>query len=334
MLGALGMLRIISAIGIGGALVEIRTTDTYKRYKNSYNRLVVIKQIKNIFTEIFKAKNISYVADKREASYPKIKSINFIEYGFKVDIDISLVCSIKDIEGIQDYIRATFKAYEVKIEEIEGIISISIYKEPLKDKPYKKVALSPYKLLLGHSYKGNIIADMRINPYLLICGLGGSGKTQMAKTIINNLENADIVILNAYKDDFKAYEGLFINGDKNILEYLNSCLEMNIERCRPMYLLIDELIVLCRNKEISKAITDLLAVARHSNIYIIGISQIGTKEQLKFKDLFNSRVCMKFIENSAYQTVLGCGVDGALKQREFYLYSDGLYRGKTFINSI
>lgn len=334
MLGVLGILKIISMVGIGGALAELRTTDTFKRYRNSYNRRIVIRQIKRIFTEIFKAKNIKVEKDSGKVSYPIIKAVNFIEYGFKTDIDISLVCSIKDIEGIQDYIKSAFKAYEVQIEEIEGIISISIYKEPLKDKLYKKIALSPYKLLLGHSYKGNIIADMRINPYLLICGLGGSGKTQMAKTIINNLENADVVILNAYKDDFKDYEGIFINGEENILGFLKSCLDAQIERVKPMYLVIDELIVLCRNKEISKAITDLLAVARHSNIYLIGISQIGTKEQLKFKDLFNSRVCMKFIENSAYQTVLGCGVDGSLKQREFYLYSDGLYRGKTFINSI
>lgn len=334
MLGVLGILKIISMVGIGGALAELRTTDTFKRYRNSYNRRIVIRQIKRIFTEIFKAKNIKVEKDSGKVSYPIIKTVNFIEYGFKADIDISLVCSIKDIEGIQDYIKSAFKAYEVQIEEIQGIISISIYKEPLKDKLYKKIALSPYKLLLGHSYNGNIITDMRINPYLLICGLGGSGKTQMAKTIINNLENADVVILNAYKDDFKAYEGLFINGEENILGFLKSCLDAQIERGNPMYLVIDELIVLCRNKEISKAITDLLAVARHSNIYLIGISQIGTKEQLKFKDLFNSRVCMKFIENSAYQTVLGCGVDGSLKQREFYLYSDGLYRGKTFINNI
>lgn len=326
---------LITAVGIVGALTEIRHTETFKRYKDIYYKNICIKQIKKLFSEIFRIKNISCASETGKINYPAIRSVTFNEYGFIVDADISLVCDLKSIENISDYIKSTFKAYEVKIKEIRGIVRIEIYKEPLKDKNYKKVPLSPYELLLGHNYNGNIITDMRINPYLLICGIGGSGKTQMAKTIINNLDGADIFILNAYQEDFKGFGDKLINGETNILEFLKSCLDSSIERVRPMYLLIDELLVLCRNKEISKVINDLLSVGRHKGkgIFIIGISQIGTKEQLKFKDLFNSRVCMRFIESSAYQTVLGSSVDGILSQREFYLYSDGLYKGKTFINS-
>lgn len=155
----------------------------------------------------------------------------------------------------------------------------------------------------------------------------------MAKTIIRNLQyNAYVVLVNAFKDDFKTYRGRFINGDVNILNFLKTLLQSEIKRNKPMYVVIDELLVLNKNKEISKAITDLLAIARHYNIFLIGISQEGTKEQLKFKSLFNTRVCFRLLEESSYRTVLGCSVEGELKKQEFYLYSNGLYKGRTFDN--
>ncbi len=322
---------LITSVGIVGALTEIRHTETFKRYKDIYDKNICIKQVKKLFGEIFRIKNISCASETGKIIYPGIRSVTFNEYGFIVDADISLVCDFNTIENIKDYIKATFRAYKIQMEESKGIVIIKIYKEPLEDKLHHKIALSPYQLLLGYNYDGNIIADMKKAPHILICGLSNSGKTQMAKTIINNLHDADIVLLNAFKEDFKDHKGQFIIGDDNILEFLNSCLDGEIRK-RPVYVIIDELLVLCKNKEITKVITDLLAVARHFNIFLIAISQIGTKEQLKFKDLFNCRICMRAIEESSYRVVLGCGVDGALKQREFYLYSDGLHKGRTFTN--
>ena len=87
-----------------------------------------------------------------------------------------------------------------------------------------------------------------------------------------------------------------------------------------MYLIIDELLTLTKNKEINKILMELLAVARHFNIFVIGIAQEGTKENLKFKNLFNARVCFKMIEDSSYKTVLGCSVEEQLQKQEFYLF--------------
>lgn len=98
-----------------------------------------------------------------------------------------------------------------------------------------------------------------------------------------------------------------------------------------MYIVIDELLVLCIDKNITKMIADLLAIGRHYNVFIIGISQQGTKEAVKFKDLFNARVCFRQVEESAYRSVLGYSPeDKQLKKREFYLYSDEINRGYTY----
>ena len=116
----------------------------------------------------------------------------------------------------------------------------------------------------------------------------------------------------------------------NILFNLKILLESKIERNKPMYIVIDELLSLTKNKEINKTIMELLTIARHFNVFIIGISQDGTKENLKFKNLFNARVCFRMIEDSSYKTVLGCNIEDKLQKQEFYLYSDGLYKGRTF----
>ena len=58
--------------------------------------------------------------------------------------------------------------------------------------------------------------------------------------------------------------------------------------------------------------------------------QTATKEELKFKSLFNSRCTFKQLEESSYRVVLGCGVEDKLQKREFYLYTNNLYRGKTY----
>ena len=168
-------------------------------------------------------------------------------------------------------------------------------------------------------------------PHLLITGLSGQGKTQMVKTIIKNLQgSADVILINAFKNDFKGYTGRFIVGEENVLIFLKGLLEVKFERSRPMYLMIDELLTLTKNKEINKILMELLAAARHYNIFIVGVAQEGTKENLKFKNLFNARVCFKLIEDSSYKAILGCSVEEQLTKQEFYLYSNGLYKGRTF----
>lgn len=285
--------------------------------------------IKKAFVKIFKQRNLL----DDEGYYPKVLNIDFEEYGIIVYINLVGVCSYSELENQLEYIQTVFKAYEVNLRVIEGICKVSIYTDSLEPKTYLKTGLEPYECLLGFNYEGNIIADMRITPHLLITGLSGQGKTEMAKAIIKNLQyNSDVVLVNAFKDDFKAYRGRFINGEVNILYFLKTLLQSEFKRNKPMYIVIDELLSLAKNKEINKSIMELLAIGRHFNIFLIGISVEGTKEQLKFKSLFNARVCFRMLEESSYRTVLGCSVDGSLQKQEFYLYSDGLYKGRTFDN--
>lgn len=194
--------------------------------------------------------------------------------------------------------------------------------------------VNQYQLKLGYT-KGiinkQILVDMRITPHLFVVGLSGQGKSKMVEKAIKGKQ---VVLLNAFKDDFKTIQAKRILGNVNILKYLNGLLQSVREGkkwTRPLYLVFDELLVLCVDKNITKAITDLLAIGRHYNIFIVGISQIGTKESVKFKDLFNSRVCFRQVEESSYRVVLGSSVeDTKLKKREFYLYSDDIYRGYTY----
>lgn len=291
-----------------------------KLIEYQYKRLV-----KRAFKQIFKERNI--VDTNKRIPIITVSSIQPL----KVVINLRDVCSFEEFEKNINYIKTYFKANEVFYELVNGLVELTIYFDPLPIRKYNTVILNPYKLLLGYNYENNIIVDMKITPHVLIAGLSGQGKTYMAKTIIKNLEGlADVILINAFKDDFKDYEGHLILEEGNILLNLKILLESKIKRNRPVYLIIDELLTLTRNKEINKCITELLAVARHYNIFIIGITQDGTKEAVKFKHLFNTRVCFRLIDEASYRVVLGCSVDNDLNKQEFYCYSTNLIKGRTF----
>lgn len=177
--------------------------------------------------------------------------------------------------------------------------------------------------------KRPIIVNMLNTPHMFVCGLSGNGKTRMIEYAI---KDKNVILINAMEKDFKSCKkARRIIGNENILEYLNTITENIYLRKNPLYLVIDELLVLCMDKKITEKISNLLAIGRHYNIYIIGISQIGTKEAVKFKDLFNSRVCFRQVEESSYRTVLGYSPEYTdLKKREFHLYSDQLAMGITY----
>ena len=284
---------------------------------------------KKTLKEIFKRKNLIDDFDR----FPKVKEINFKEYGFTTEIDLNGICSYEEFEKILNYIKTVFKAYKVKLTIIDGIINLFIQTDKLIPKKYKKVQLDPYKCLIGFNEEGNIIVDMKRTPHLLVCGLSGQGKTECTKTIIKNLQgSADVIILNGFREDFKGYNFRIITEREKIYAFLKELLDNKVVHKKPLYLLIDEMLVLNRNKDISKVITDILAIARHYNIFLIGISQEGTKENIKFKHLFNARCTFRQIEESSYRVILGCSVNDDLNKQEFYLYSDELYKGRTFDN--
>lgn len=200
---------------------------------------------------------------------------------------------------------------------------------------YLNKPVGDYELKVGYknmvAFKKPIIADMRVTPHLFVCGLSGNGKTKMVEYAI---QNKKCVLINAFKKDFKTIEATRVIGNNKVLEYLRGLLnsmKLRDEKSKPFYVVIDELLVLCMDKNIANAITDILAIGRHYNIFLIGISQIGTKEVVKFKDLFNARICFKQVEESSYRTVLGYSPeDTNLKKREFYLYANEIAKGYTY----
>jgi hypothetical protein len=202
----------------------------------------------------------------------------------------------------------------------------------LNNKRLEQKEVSEYQLKLGFKntliYKRPLIIDMKTTPHLFVCGLSGSGKSRMIEKAI---QGKQVILINVFEEDFKTIQARRINGNGNILKFLNTLLENLYKRDTPIFIVIDELLVLCMDKGITKAIADLLATGRHYNIFVIGISQQGTKESVKFKDLFNSRVCFRQVEESSYRSVLGYSPeDTQLKKRQFYLYSDVIERGYTY----
>lgn len=202
----------------------------------------------------------------------------------------------------------------------------------LNNKRLEQKEVGEYQLKLGFKntliYKRPIIIDMKTTPHLFVCGLSGSGKSRMIEKAI---QGKNAVLMNVFEEDFKTIQTRRINRNDNILKFLNMLLESLYKRDEPLFIVIDELLVLCMDKGITKAITDLLAIGRHYNIFVVGISQQGTKESVKFKDLFNTRVCFRQVEESSYRSVLGYSPeDKQLKKREFYLYSDVIERGCTY----
>ena len=283
------------------------------------------RKIKTIIKYFFEVK----IYDSKCLRKPTI-NIEFIEYGLTVYLDVQGVCSYSDVEKHIEYIKTLFKAVSVDFSVVKGNCKLNIYLEELKDKQYKKILLTPYELLLGHNYDGIVTVDMRITPHLLITGLSGQGKTQQLKTILNNLET-DFIILNGFKSDFNSDR--LVIGKENIKSYLKDLTSNLKENKKPFYIAIDELLKLSADKDITKYISLLLAEGRHYNIFIIGIGQEGTKEAIKFKNLFTARVCFKMIEASSYKAVLGYNVEDTLKKQEFYLAATEFLKGKTFINS-
>lgn len=188
-----------------------------------------------------------------------------------------------------------------------------------------------FTLKVGYSgtlIKKPIIVDMKITPHLLCCGLSGNGKS---KCIEYAMRGKNCILINAFEEDFRTIKAQRIIGNDNILEYLKNLLETPYKREEPFYIVIDEMLSLCINKNITKLIMELLAIGRHYNLYIIGIAQRGTKSDIPFKDLFNARMTFRQIEPSSYSAILGFSVeDRQLNHREFYLASDSIYRGKTY----
>lgn len=229
---------------------------------------------------------------------------------------LGLVLTVVGGKGLYDYIKG--KIEYVDTNDMQLLIGYEL-------------SLNSNQLLIGRTdsvIKRPIIVDMKKTPHMFVSGLSNSGKTCMVE---NAIKDKNVILVNTFKDDFKSIKARRINGSEKILEFFQDILKDIYYREKPLFIVMDELLVLCLESKISKSIMDLLAVGRHYNIYLIGISQIGTKEAVKFKDLFNVRICFKQVEESGYRAVLGYSPEiKDLKPRQFLFYSDCIGLGRTY----
>ena len=208
------------------------------------------------------------------------------------------------------------------------------YKKYYRDKEYKTIDQSEYELLIGYNINGPIKVNMQSNPHLLVTGLSGQGKSRCIRAMLSNLQatkKADIILMNVFNEDYKGIQARVINNEESILKTIINILTRREVHSKPLYLVIEELGTL-KSKELNESIKELLRVGRHYNIFLVGVIQIATKEDCKFKSYFNARLTFRQLDDASYRVVLGTGIgEKILNKREFALVSDDLYFGKTYI---
>ena len=212
-------------------------------------------------------------------------------------------------------------------------LTVNHYYQNYINKEYTKVDLDEYTLLAGYNKEGRITINMLCTPHVLITGLSGQGKSRCLKVMLLNLQDkADIVLCNCFAEDYSKVKARKIYGEVNILNYINLLLENIKKREKPLYIVFEELGTI-KNKSLVAKIQELLCIARHYNIYVIGVIQIATKEELKFKSYFNARLTFRQLDDAAYRVVLNTSIDKNLSVRQFALMSDDLYLGRTYLIS-
>ena len=276
-----------------------------RQYKKQLNKLLKDQNIrvKSIF---YLTENIGYRA------FLKYKDVNLTKLNF-------LKPYVNKIFGCD---RADFTLMD------NGSLTLSIYK-PQEFLDYKQVQLQDRELLLGYNQEGYIIADMGKYPHLLISGLSNQGKSKMIYYMLKNLEDrANILVLNGFKEDYRGFT--LVQGTKAIQRRIEAILKDKEIRIKPLYLILEEMQSMSKDKKLQEQLKELLSMGRHYNIFVIGIIQNATKENCSFKDLFNCRCSFRQIDSSSYSVCLGTSVEKGLEQREFYFLDSNLVKGYTF----
>ena len=276
-----------------------------RQYKKQLNKLLKDQDIK-VKSIFYLTENIGYRA------FLKYKDVNLIKLNF-------LKPYVNKIFGCD---RADFTLMD------NGALTLSIYKsQDFLD--YKQVQLQDRELLLGYNQQGYIIADMGKYPHLLISGLSNQGKSKMVNYMLKNLEDrANILVLNGFKEDYRGFT--LVQGTKAIQRRIEAILKDKEIRIKPLYLILEEMQSISKDKKLQEQLKELLSMGRHYNIFVIGIIQNATKENCSFKDLFNCRCSFRQIDSSSYSVCLGTSVEKGLEQREFYFLDSNLVKGYTF----
>ena len=276
-----------------------------RQYKKQLNKLLKDQNIK--------VKSIFYLTGNTGyRAFLKYRDVNLTKLNF-------LKPNVNKIFGCD---KADFTLMD------NGALTLSIYK-PQEFLDYKQVQLQDRELLLGYNQQGYIIADMGKYPHLLISGLSNQGKSKMVYYMLKNLEDrANILVLNGFKEDYRGFT--LVQGTKAIQRRIEAILKDKEIRIKPLYLVLEEMQSIGKDKKLQEQLKELLSMGRHYNIFVIGIIQNATKENCSFKDLFNCRCSFRQIDSSSYSVCLGTSVEKGLEQREFYFLDSNLVKGYTF----
>lgn len=294
-----------------------------------------------------------YARDKLEGVYNAYTERNRLRNEFKsilkgLDISLEIHSIYENEKSIYGELKGVYKVYKLNMVKNEFITRLSakdghftqmdeyIYfkfnkASNIKEfEEYKYTPLPPTTLLLGYGDTGLITADMKKTPHLICVGTSNSGKSYCIETALRNLRGAAITLLNAFEEDFKGIKTNRVNDIGDIQKYLMEQVVNKEKRNKATYIVIDEYNVLSVTKGIDKLLMELLAQARHYNVYVILIAQRGNSDDIKYKGLFNTRVCFRTVEEATRKAILGVTTERVPPPREFYLSSDSLYYGKTF----
>lgn len=226
--------------------------------------------------------------------------------------------------GIMQAIKDTRESYKVSCEES--------YRKKIEEPE-----LNDYQIILGYRYFGGykmpIIADMRNIPHILVCGLARQGKTKMVEYA---MQGKNCILLNTDTEkDFLTLKAERINDEQEILEVLRKLVAIK-KNDEVLYVVVDEILRLIStktktSKEIMSLLTQLLAYGSHTHIYVIALSQCAEKDIVDNKHLYNTRVCFKMLDESAYKVVLGKIPDSLyISKREFYYVTEVQGMGHTY----
>lgn len=276
-----------------------------RQYKKQLNKLLKDQDIK--------VKSIFYLTGNTGyRAFLKYRDVNLIKLNF-----------------LKPYVNKIFGCDKADFTLMDnGALTLSIYK-PQEFLDYKQVQLQDRELLLGYNQQGYIIADMGKYPHLLISGLSNQGKSKMIYYMLKNLEDrANILVLNGFKEDYRGFT--LVQGTKAIQRRIEAILKDKEIRIKPLYLILEEMQSISKDKKLQEQLKELLSMGRHYNIFVIGIIQNATKENCSFKDLFNCRCSFRQIDSSSYSVCLGTSVEKGLEQREFYFLDSNLVKGYTF----
>lgn len=255
----------------------------------------------------------------------KIKNKEVMEYGYKLLVDLPPGGTVSKIEENQEEIEKAYKC-RCLINNIpfSNLVEIDLITKEIRGLKQPLMLLTDHELLLGYNLKGiPIIADMSSTPHLGVVGTSKMGKSVCIEMALQAIQDKiNIMLINCFADDFKNLQWRRINDNEAMKEALEDELNNKEWREKPLYILIDEYNVLSKTvKKIDDVIQELLAQARHFNVFLIVIMQLGNKEDCKFKNLFNCRLAFKTIEKQTISAFLGCPVpDTNMKRQEFYLY--------------